>query len=149
MSGIRLEYNLDNVNLALTTGSFCPYGDYEAVVTSVERRYSPGGFAYVLLTSKLRITMAKGEDEQVFHPSLVRWLRTSDGRVPKRLEKVLEPFGYSHAKNLRRLIGEKVVLTIAKGDEFGWNGKNHKTAKIKSMQPYGATVVRKSYRDAK
>lgn len=93
--------------------------------------------------------MAEGESVQVFYPTMVRWLRTSDGRTPKKLEKVLEAFGYSHAKEFRRLIGKKVALTIAKGDDFGWNGKNHKMARVKSMQPYGATVVRKSYRDAK
>ena len=140
----EIKYDLNNVNLAPTTGSCCPYGDYGAVVTGVKKQYTVSGYAYVLLLFELKIRMAEGESVQVFYPTMVRWLKTSDGRTPKRLETVLDAFGYSHAKQFRRLIGKKVALTIAKGDDFGWNGKNHKMARAKSMQPYGATVVRKS-----
>ena len=136
MSGIKIQYDLDDIDESLTTKSFCPYGDYAAVLESVRRKYTMRGFPYILLTFEVRDRMTEDEPEQVFHPTMVRWLRTSDGRVPKRLEKVLEGFKISRPADLQRMVGKKVVVTIVKGDDFNWNGKKYRTAKIKSVFPF-------------
>ena len=136
----RIKINLDDIKLR--TKSFCPYGFYAATLESVETRYTDRGFEYLILSFEVSFREFEDEDqtivgeEQVFYPTLVRWTKTKDGRVPVRTQKVLDAFECPAPSHMKHYVGELVNIEIVKGDDFDWNGQKYMQARIKSMTPW-------------
>lgn len=138
---MRIKVDLDKIeeikgkHLVGKVKSYCPPGDYAATLVLVELRSTQRGFGYFYW--KFRVVT----DNQVFFPTMMTWIKTGDGRVTKKLLKVLKAFGcsfslYSVGVDVESLVGRKVALTIAKCGDFHWNGKGFQTARIKDIWPY-------------
>jgi len=126
--------NLDDIKLR--TKSFCPYGFYAAHLESVETRYTGRGFEYLILRFEVSIKDWEDEEVQFFYPTMVRWTKKKDGRVPVRTQKVLDAFECPAPSHMIDYVGELVNIEIVKGDDFDWNGQKYMKARIKSVTPW-------------
>ena len=132
--GTRIVIDLDAV--VLKTKSFCPYGFYAATLESVKTRYTDRGFEYLILRFEVEFKDQEDEEVQVFYPTMVRWVKTSDGRVPVRTQKVLDAFECPAPSDMIHYVGELVNIEVVKGDDFDWNGQKYMKARIKSVTPW-------------
>ena len=133
----RIVIDLDAV--VSKTKSFCPYGFYAATLESVKTRYTDRGFEYLILRFEVETKDQEDEEVQSFYPTMLRWTKKKDGRVPVRTQKVLDAFECPAPSHMIHYVGELVNIEIVKGDDFDWNGQKYMKARIKSVTPW--TVI--------